>query len=49
MEIAVEEELISGTELGRVKAVDKDLGENADIDYALIGGNEFKIFEVIIH
>ena len=46
MEIEVKEELPMNSEIGRVKAVDMDLGENADIEYALIDGNDNKIFKV---
>jgi hypothetical protein len=38
VEIAVPEELPVGTPIGQVTAVDRDEGENAIIDYAIIGG-----------
>ena len=46
MEIEVQEELAINTTIGVVKAVDNDLGENADIEYALIDGNDNNIFKV---
>ena len=48
MEIEVREEMRINSTIGQVKAVDEDLGENSDIEYAIIDGNDNKIFEVNI-
>ena len=42
----VEEEMEIGTQIGQVTAVDRDIGENAIIDYAIIYGNEDGIFGI---
>ena len=47
MEIEVREEMRINSTIGQVKAIDGDLGENSDIAYAIIDGNDNKIFEVI--
>ena len=47
MEIEVQEEVAINTTIGVVQAVDDDLGENADIEYALTDGNDDKIFMVL--
>ena len=47
MEIEVREEMRINSTIGKVRAVDEDLGENAEIDYAIVDGNDNKIFEVI--
>lgn len=36
----VQEEVPIGTEIGRLRAIDEDIEENAAIDYAIISGNE---------
>ena len=46
MEIEVREELPMNSPIGQVKAVDEDIGENADIEYAIVDGNDDRIFEV---
>ena len=46
MEIEVREELQMNTTIGTVQAVDEDLGENSNIEYAIVDGNENKVFEV---
>ena len=46
MEIEVREELPMNSPIGQIKAVDEDIGENADIEYAIVDGNDDRIFEV---
>ena len=46
IEMAVEEELPLGSEIGRIRAVDEDKGENAFIGYAIVDGNDDKIFTI---
>ena len=46
MEIEVREEMRINSTIGKVRAIDEDLGENAEIDYAIVDGNDNKIFEV---
>lgn len=36
--VSVREEQISGTEVARVRAIDKDFGENASITYTILKG-----------
>lgn len=40
----VTEEIELGSEIGQVFAIDEDEGENAVIDYAIIDGNDNRIF-----
>ena len=47
MEIEVNEEMRINSTIGKVRAIDEDLGENAEIDYAIVDGNDNKIFEVM--
>ena len=42
----VTEEIAIGQEIGQVKAVDDDEGENAIINYAIIDGNDNRIFGI---
>ena len=42
----IQEELPVGTKLGEINAIDKDIGENAIIDYAIIYGNDEGIFSI---
>ena len=44
LEIETMEEVRVGTLIGNVTAVDKDLGENAVVEYAIVDGNDRKIF-----
>ena len=46
IELEVVEETTPGTKIGEVKAVDEDEGENAIINYAIIDGNDNKIFGI---
>ena len=46
IELEVIEETSPGTKIGEVKAVDEDEGENAIINYAIIDGNDNKIFGI---
>ncbi|KAG5681556.1 hypothetical protein PVAND_010976 [Polypedilum vanderplanki] len=48
IEMAVLEEQSSGIILGNVTAIDKDIGENGAIDYAIVDGNELGFFKLII-
>ena len=40
------EEQSIGTQIGQVQAVDQDEGDNAIIDYAIIDGNDDRIFSI---
>lgn len=44
--IEVEEEMAPGTKIGEVVAIDKDEGQNAQIDYAIVHGNDDGIFSI---
>ena len=46
IELEVTEEQPLGTEIGEVFAMDMDEGENAVIDYAVIDGNDDRIFGI---
>jgi hypothetical protein len=37
LELVVDEELPIGSQIGEVQAIDEDEGDNAIIDYAIIG------------
>ena len=42
----VQEEMPVGSKLGVINAIDKDIGENSVIDYAIIYGNDEGIFTI---
>ena len=44
--MVVTEEIAIGQQIGQVKAVDDDEGENAIINYAIIDGNDNRIFGI---
>ena len=46
VELEVREEIPLGSEIGQVAAIDDDEGENAVIDYAIIEGNDNRIFDI---
>ena len=46
VELEVMEEIPLGSEIGQVVAIDEDEGENAIIDYAIIEGNDNRIFDI---
>ena len=46
MEIEVEEEIPLGSRIGSVSAVDADEGDNAVTDYAIVDGNDDRVFAV---
>ena len=46
MEIEVQEEIPLGSRIGEVAAVDADEGDNAVIDYAIVDGNDDRIFAI---
>lgn len=48
VELMVLEEQSSGVILGNVTAIDKDVAENAAIDYEIIDGNELELFKLIV-
>jgi Cadherin domain len=48
LELMVLEEQSSGVILGNVTAIDKDIAENAAIDYEIIDGNELELFKLIV-
>lgn len=48
IEFSVLEEQSSGIILGNITAIDKDIGENGAIDYAIIDGNELEFFKLIV-
>lgn len=48
VELMVLEEQSSGVILGNVTAIDRDIGENGAIDYAIIDGNELEFFKLIV-
>lgn len=48
VEMMVPEEQSSGTILGNISAIDRDVGDNGAIDYEIIDGNELGFFQVII-
>lgn len=35
-----------GTEVGQVQALDADIGPNAEMDYAVVGGDGLEVFSV---
>lgn len=41
--MTVKEEVPVGTVIGQFKAIDEDIGENAEIDYAITGNNTLVI------
>ncbi|XP_063220299.1 cadherin EGF LAG seven-pass G-type receptor 3 isoform X2 [Bacillus rossius redtenbacheri] len=43
---SIPEELDVGTEVGKVEAVDEDLGDNGNIDYIITFGNEDGLFSI---
>ena len=43
MELVVDEELPIGSQIGEVQAIDEDEGDNAIIDYAIIGNKGLTI------
>ncbi|CRK98096.1 CLUMA_CG011464, isoform A [Clunio marinus] len=48
IELMVLEEQSSGVILGNVTAVDKDIKDNAAIDYEIIDGNELEFFKLVV-
>ena len=46
VEIESYEEIPVGSIIGRVRAIDRDLGDNAIVDYAIVDGNDQKIFAI---
>ena len=42
----MEEEIPVGSRIGEVSAVDADEGDNAVIDYAIVDGNDDRIFSI---
>lgn len=48
IEFSVLEEQSSGIILGNVTAIDRDVGENGAIDYAIVDGNELEFFKLIV-
>ena len=46
VELSVSEEISLGTVIGRISAVDADSGENSVIEYAIVDGNDNKIFQI---
>ena len=46
MEIEVEEEIPPGSRIGEVAAVDADEGDNAVIEYAVVDGNDDRLFAI---
>lgn len=48
IELMALEEQSSGVILGNITAVDRDVAENAAIDYEIIDGNELELFKLIV-
>lgn len=46
-QFSVPESMKAGTPVGRIKAVDKDLGKNAEMFYNVVGGDDLDMFDVI--
>uniref|UniRef100_A0A4W5LZW4 Cadherin-10 n=1 Tax=Hucho hucho TaxID=62062 RepID=A0A4W5LZW4_9TELE len=46
-QFSVPESMKVGTPVGRIKAVDKDLGKNAEMFYNVVGGDGLDMFDVI--
>ncbi|XP_043101724.1 cadherin-8 isoform X1 [Puntigrus tetrazona] len=46
-EFTIPEDLVIGKPGGRVKANDRDIGENAKSTYTIIGGDERDVFEIV--
>lgn len=44
--MSVSEDKVPGEEVGRVKAQDPDLGDNAQVNYRLIDGDGMAVFEL---
>ena len=48
IELMVLEEQSSGIILGSVTAIDRDVAENAAVDYEIIDGNELEVFKLVV-
>ena len=46
IELQVTEEIKLGSKIGEVSAIDLDEGENSEIEYAIIDGNDNRIFAI---